>query len=324
MARKGTRLDKHQVRLPNLVILGLFLFSPHLIAKEILIDGVRAVVNGKPILNSQIQEKINVGPLVTVSDYPSGSNDTPANRALNDSINFELISTAAKESDIEIEDADVESEINRFLKMQQNSKAQLMDFLKKQGKSYDDYKRDFAKQLLLQQFQRTIILPRVKVTDKDIEAFYQTKRGVVDPGQVTMTVQQIIIAKNDPAQVERIHNKIKSSKDFNNAVNQYSDGPKGEGSYIKNLKLTDLAPNIQQALANLEKGQTSDLVQSPAGFHVFYVVSKKARKLESSDFEKLKPRLEAELKNKKLFEQTNGWLVEAREKARVKINDKKS
>ncbi len=324
MARKSLSPRRNKVRLSNLVVGSFVLFSlsSYSYAQETLVDGSRAVVNGKPVLHSTVEEKVKTGPLVSVSDYPSVGGATNAERALNDAINFQIILEAAEENDIDISDEEVDAEIDRFIKAQNTTRKQLDQFLAKQNKSYEDYRKDFSKQLLLQQFQRQVILPRVKVTDKDVEAFYQSKGGVVDPSQVTMTLQQIIVGP-DPQRASDLYEKVKGTKNFSAAVEKYSEGPKGEGAFLRNLRLAELAPNIQEALVKLGKGEISLPVQSQAGFHLFYVVSRSESKLADDDYVKLKPRLENELRNKKLLEQTNSWLVEAREGARVTVSGKK-
>jgi hypothetical protein len=60
-------------------------------AAEVLIDRVLGSVDGQPFLYSEVAAKVQSGPLVVVSEYPATEQSTPFEKALQDTINFQLI-----------------------------------------------------------------------------------------------------------------------------------------------------------------------------------------------------------------------------------------
>ena len=144
---------------------------------EALIDRVLAVVNGRPIFYSDIRRKIETGPLVVVSEYPANKEAPAQTKALNDAINFELILGAAKDLDIDVTEADLDQEINRHLEEQRISKDKLGELLAQEGLTIDNYRRDVRNQMILHRFQRRVIAPSIKVTEKDVETYYLSQSG---------------------------------------------------------------------------------------------------------------------------------------------------
>src|SRR4051812_32000080 len=78
---------------------------------ETLIDRIAAIADGVPILYTDIREKVKNGPLVVVSDYPADDKSPEYDRALQDSINFELIMAKARDLEIDVREDEVDSEI---------------------------------------------------------------------------------------------------------------------------------------------------------------------------------------------------------------------
>lgn len=295
---------------------------------EVLIDRVLAVVDSHPIFYSDIRRKVETGPLVLVSDYPADKDSSTQARALNDSINFELILAAAKDLDVDVTDGDLDQEINRHMEEQKLTKEKLIELLRNEGETFDNYKRDFRNQMVLRRFQRRVIVPNIKLTDKDIETYFlsQSRSGAVD--LVEVSLRQILI-KSDAsmskdlqearrALAQDIYTKLKNGLDFAEAVGLYSDDPasrKGGGAFT--IKIKDLASNIRNIIDQLKPGEFSAPVPTSNGLQIFQVVEKKLG--VNKEFQDRRPQLEQELRVAELRNQTNKWLADQRQRVTIKM-----
>jgi peptidyl-prolyl cis-trans isomerase SurA len=298
---------------------------------ESLIDRVLAVVNGRPIFYSDIRRKIQVGPLVVVSEYPAEKDSATTTRALNDAINMELILAAAKEYDIDVTEDELNRDIDRHLSEQRISKDQLLQLLKNEGETLENYRRDFRNQLVLRNFQRRVIAPSIKVTDKDVETYYLSQSGSSANDLVEVAIMQLLI-KIDPSMhkelvnakrelADEVYTKLKSGLDFADAVGLYSDDPSAKRPDQKPLtvKLKDLNPTLKAAIEPLKPGDVTAPIKTPNGLMIFQLVERKLG--ENRDYSAQKDRLLQELRMIELMNQTGKWLAEQHQRVVVKRID---
>ncbi|MES2745796.1 MAG: SurA N-terminal domain-containing protein, partial [Bdellovibrionota bacterium] len=118
-----------------------------------VIDRLVAEVNGSAVTLSEAKTKVDKGPLIEVSAFPAKEQDPPLQVAIQDLINKKLILQKADELEIEVTEAAVQEEIDRFMKGRNLNKDQLNQALAEQGMSYDQYREDFKTQMIMNQFQ---------------------------------------------------------------------------------------------------------------------------------------------------------------------------
>ena len=298
---------------------------------ESLVDRVLAIVNGRAIFFSDIRRKIQVGPLVVVSEYPAERDAAAQTRALNDAINMELILAAAKDIDIDVSEEELNQEIERHLSEQKISKDKLIELLRNEGESIENYKRDFRNQLVLRNFQRRIIAPSIKVTDKDVETYYLSQSGISANDLVEVAIRQLLI-KVDPSMhkelanakrdlANEIYSKLKGGLDFVDAIGLYSDDPeaKKNGQKPIAIKLKDLTPNLKSAIDTLKPGDVTPPISTPRGLMIFQLVERRLG--ENREYSSQKDRLLQELRMMELVNQTARWLAEQHQRVSVKRMD---
>lgn len=310
------------------IVLSVFLSCGWVRAAENLelVDRIVAVVNGTPILNSAVDEKITNGPLVIISPYPAPESSSDFDKALNDLVNLELILNFASEREIELSDNKVEEQIERILREKGASKDELMNFLKQTGKSYESYKEDVRKQLIVARFQGIVIQPLIKITDNDIISYYIRKHGS-DEGLIAIDLKQLLIPVEESSPSHIIEAKEKSVNDAYKSLisgmdiekvgKLYAEDNDNAVSELKSIKLKDLSENFRNALANLDEGQYSPPIRSPKGFHIFYVVKKSFD--GGNQFELQKRKLEGELRMREVGNQTDKWLAQQHAKSKIEI-----
>lgn len=309
-------------------LLAAVLLVPAAHAQETLVDRIIATVNREPIMYSEVQEKVKKGHLVAVSEYPAEDSASDFEKAMQDSINLELIKQKAAELEIDVSEQEVDQEIQRFLESRQLNMEGLRDALRGQGMTFDEYKADFKDQIVLRRFQGHVISPLIKVTDKDIETYYLKKSGTSSES-VRLILRQILIKIPDGAAAEveegklnlarSVHQKLSSGMAFEEAVKIFSDdaGARSKGGLMAEVALKDLSSAIRTEVENLEVGKFTSPIKVGNNYHIFYLDKKKFS--GSDDFVKQKRQLEFELKNVELIAQTKKWLADQRRKSKVNV-----
>lgn len=297
-------------------------------ADETLVDRIAAVVDGAPILHSVVTDKVEHGPLVVVSDFPSDEQSPAYQRALNDLINFELINKKVREYEIDIKPEELDAEINQYLSGRGLTREQLDEYLTREGKTYDEYKLTFRDSMLVSRFQGRVINPFVKITDKDVENFYVRKSGS-STDMIEITLRQILISiptdanpdivSAKQALAREIQQKVAGGASFAEMARIYSDdsSSKDNGGLLPKITLKDLAQSLRTHVESLEIGKSTAPIRLDNGFALFYVDDK--RFASSAEFESKKRELEYELRSIEIQNQTRRWLSEQRQKSKVEI-----
>ncbi len=296
--------------------------------EEVLLDKVAAVVDGRPILYSEVKQKVDKGPLVVVSEFPLDETAPPYDRALQDAINFQLVLSRAKELEIDVREDEVNEEIKSFLESRGLNRDGLQEHLRQTGSSFEDYKRDFKDQMILRKFQGRVIAPLIKITDKDVETYYLKRAGAA-ADLMELVLRQVLVSipsGANPAILEakrrlaaEVHQKITDGMQFAEAVKLYTDDQSGRqsGGLMPPVRAKDLMSAIKTAVEGLEVGQFTQPVQTALGFHIFLLEEKKFA--GSRDFQNKKRQLENELRTQELLDQTRHWLSEQRQRTKVEI-----
>ena len=297
-------------------------------AAEQLVDRMVAVVGGRPILHSDIDRKVKQGPLVSVSDFPAADGAPAFERALNDAVNLELVLDKCEELDIEISDDEVEGQIEALLREQGADRDSLTQFLQRQGMTYDAYREDFRRQMLLRRFQGRVVMPEIKLTDRDIQTYYLEQRGV-QSGAIDLTLRQLLIqmpaGASEKIKEEKknlameVYQKLKGGMKFEDAVRIYSDASNARtsGGLLEGLQLDDLATPIRQGLEGLEVGEFSTPIETPNGYQIFQLVKKSFA--GAKEFEGLRRKLERDLRTREIGRLTRRWVEQARKRNKIEI-----
>ena len=311
--RLGVNIEDNNLKLLIFFLLSLFVAGKAV--AEVLVDEIVAVAGDHPILFSEAREKVDTGPLIVISDYPSPATASKMTRAINDLINIQLVNAKLEELEIEVTPEQVKKQITAFLQRRGLSQTDLLEFLRSQGKTYADYERDFKNQMLIRQFQQAVIVPSIKVTDADVKTLYLKKFGHTS-NLVTLSLHQILVPSDQKATIEKVHQQLRAGTlDFAQAIKLYHDPE--VSAVMPKLLLKDLASEIRESVKDLEEGEFTPPVLTASGYHIFYLAAKTLK--DDSDFQARKEELELELQNTELQKQTRLWLQRHRAQSGVKM-----
>ena len=305
------------------VLLFLLALPTAAVARELL-DRLAAEVNSEPILYSEIQEKVTKGPKIQVSEFPASQGASDYEKALQDAINLRLIRSYTDQIELLVNEEDVQQHLERLKKHYSISEEELRHQIEMGGKSYSHYLKDVKDQILLARFQGRVIMPGVKVTDKDILAYY-LRQNASKPEAVVLQLRRIVIPlPGQPGDVVReaklrhasaIYQKLKGGMNFSEARQLYSEHDQQQEP--SEFRLNELNQSIRNAVAPLSPGQFTAPLEISGSIYLFYLEDKKVA--TDSDFEQRKEAIAFELRQREAGTQLTHWLKEERLKNKIRI-----
>ena len=197
------------------------------------------------------------------------------------------------------------------------SEDSFLEYLKVQNIPHELWKLRFKNNLLINKFIN--IKFKIKKSNNSIEAkkYYEAHKDRFKKGRM-VKAYHIMVATEEEAKAmyDRIKSRKKSFSELAKIYSLASDvSAGGDLGYFE----VDQMPEEFNTISRLKKGQVSDVIKTPYGYHIFKVVDIKAPKqlsfLESQD---------AIYDQFSINEQSNTfekWLEELKNNSNIKINE---
>jgi len=152
-------------------------------------------------------------------------------------------------------------------------------------------------------------------TDEAMRKIYDDATKQMKPEE-EVHARHILVETEDEAKA--VKEELQKGGDFAELAKSKSKDPgaAAEGGDLGFFSKDQMVPEFADAAFKLEKGQTSDPVKSPFGWHIIRVEEKRTRPLP--DYEQVKPQLESFVARKAQSE----YLAKLRESAKIERLDK--
>ncbi len=315
--------------------LGLFTVA---CAKPVVLNAIKAVVNGEPITQSMVDQAVQTQVRVWLMGNKGRVGRAEAEReirkmeekALDDLIDRNLILSEFKKLGGEIKDNFVDESVNQFITTRfGGDRDKFMAELTKSGMtiaSFRDVQRDqIAIQALRSRHGGDQIIPNTPWEKKRI--YNEIKGDFATDGQPK--VRMLSVPKQTPtsdeaaqkAIMEKVKSSLKNGSSFSSVAKKYSDDSfASEGGYVGVLgKSGTLAQGLHDLAYSLPPGQMSQVLDMGSHWRILYVEDRVGKKVPSFDEmeEEVDKRLTYEKRDKKL----DVWLSKLRRDANVRIYD---
>jgi len=262
-------------------------------------EPVVAVVNEHPIYLKEVVVKIKELPIRKM---------TPETiqrlfyEQLDELIEREVVITSFPEIARSIPDKEVEKEV-----FKEYSKETVQKFLKDQGLSYNEWlythKRDVLALLILE-----------RLFEKENKEEIEGESINVKNEEVLPYVEILHILTTRKEDIEEAQELIKKGTPFEEVAKEFSIAPEGkEGGRLGPFFPGEFPPEFDICF-KMNKGEVSDILHSPYGYHIFKVVKK--GKMKRSERMKNSERKIREMERKEEF--SKHLIGELMEKANVK------
>ena len=249
-------------------------------------DFIVAVVNSEPLTNTEVQREV----LRVQQQFAAQRRPAPNLQRLNAElveqlINQKILLQYARDTGIKVEDAAVDQSEQSIAAQNQLTVAELRKRVAADGLTAAQFRTQLRDQILLQRLRERDLMPRVRVTESEIDAYLQAQKNTQDPSQMDINLAQVLIAVPENASADQVQAlqaqagkvlaRARAGEDFASLVRNFSAPSAQPNGGQLGLRSADRYPaSFIEATKLLAPGAVADLVRSPAGFHILKVVEK--------------------------------------------------
>lgn len=241
---------------------------------------------------------------------------------LNQLIEDRLILQEARKQNIVVNDDEVQEKIGK-LKQQFSSPEEFTAVIKQQNINLKKLEELYREQLMIKELINRQVRLRVVVDPQQVTDYYHLHlQDFKDPESVR--VSNILVRTRDrldseaKVQAKEILKLLKEGADFSQLAQEHSQGPgAADGGDMGFVFKGQLLPEIDQEIFKLNPGQTSDLVKSDLGYHIFRVEEKRAEEIKLLDT--VKAQIHEILFKQKFEEIFSEWMGKLKKHAYIVI-----
>ncbi|CEG55782.1 peptidylprolyl isomerase [Legionella fallonii] len=249
-----------------------------------LLDKVVAIVNDGVITSSELDKQVELSKAQILAQKMQMPKESVLRKqVLQHLIDVDLQLQMAKQNGINVDNNELNSAIERIATMNHITLAQLREEIKKQGMSWEEYKNNIRKEMLITQLQQKNVGKDVMVSNEQVEQYLKAGTAV-DNSKLTYRVQNIVIPLNEeptPEQVkkakaraEKLLTKIKKGDDFSRLAIEESSGEWAlEGGDLGERHLAELPEIFAKEVINMKVGQTVGPLRTGNGFQLIKLVA---------------------------------------------------
>lgn len=247
-------------------------------AEPVKIDGLAAVVDSRPILDSDVTARFQV-----VKDRVPGGvlTDSVHRQIVNQLVEEALQVNYARKQGIRASTQEVDKAILTVAGNFNTDLAGLRSILASQGVDYGRYRQQIENELLISKARQQVAQSRITVTEQEIDDFLQNQQSS-GQNQAEFRLRHIVIRASDVAQartkIEDIASKIYTEKDFIDQAIAQSEGQFAiQGGDLGWRKANELPRLFTQAINKQTQDGLVGPLQSNAGFHLLWIVDKRSQ-----------------------------------------------
>lgn len=180
----------------------------------------------------------------------------------------------------------------------------------------DTWRAEIRKKLLIKKTIETAVNSTVQVDEAELKKYFDENKAEYDmPEQV----RALMIVVVDEKAAEAARARLATGEDFSTLAREVSSGPEAtSGGDLGFFARGDMPPEFEDAVFKLSKGETSGVVKSSYGYHIFKLTDKKAgRKL---GFKDAKKSIAEKLKRVKAEAEYGRWMRGLKDKANIDVD----
>ena len=293
----------------------------------VLLDRIVATVNDEVITWSELMNVI----ILDGKDFLSGLAGKEREEKirelerpfLNNLIEMKLQLQEARKMGLDVNDAEIEGAINEIKKKYGLTDETLMNSLKAEGLTTEDYRQRLADQILVRKVVNFAVRNNMVISDREIEKYYEDNKAKYDVEE-KLNIRQIFFAlPEDDSQKQAVELKarnlvqrINKGEDFAKLAREFSEDPSRKfGGDMGYISRGSLLKEIEDVAVALKTGEVSRPFRGPAGLHII----KLEDRIEGGGIEKVRDEIKETLFQKAFESKYREWITGLRERAFIEI-----
>ncbi len=280
-------------------------------------DGIVAIVNSDLIMLSEMKRELAPERERIQKEYRGEALarrlKTAEYMALTTMIERKLQLQEAKVRNIVVTDQEVRQAIQQ---------------MKQQGRTIDEANptdmKSAREQMMLFRIVDRDVRSAVIAGDADLKRYFQEHRDRFALSE-EYTLSQILIkprSSDDTAdareKVREVMTRLKQGDSFEDLALRFSDGPNAShGGHLGLVRQGELLPEIERTIATMVPGGTSDMIETPDGFHIVRLEDKKPKQFRP--YEQVRSEIQGLVFQQKSEDAFQSWLANLKNKAYIEI-----
>ncbi|HFD80253.1 MAG TPA: molecular chaperone SurA [Gammaproteobacteria bacterium] len=210
------------------------------------------------------------------------SRDVLRKQVLNRLILENLQLQLAERNGVRIDDETLNKALRNLAAQNGMTLTQFREALEKDGFSYVAFREQLRNQLTMNRIRQQMVDNRVQVTEQEVDNLLATAENYNDQNR-EYRLAHILVSVPEGASPEQIQKakkraedilaRLRKGADFEQMAIAESDGQQAlEGGDLGWRKTGQLPSLFTNVVGQLRKGQISDLIRSPSGFHIIKIM----------------------------------------------------
>ena len=254
--------------------------------RAVMVDRIVAVVNKEVITATELAERV----ALAERQLRRQGIALPERAAFERQILEHLILEKAQlqlaaDSGLRVDELQLDRTVQRIVESNKTTLPEFRKVLEADGVSFERFRADVRKQILLQRVREREVDDRVQVSDGEIDIFLEVNRAAAESA-VEYNVAHILVRIPEQASPERIEQarvRIEQARaealaggDFARLAATLSDaGDALQGGSLGWRAPSRLPELFADALKGMKPGELSPVLRSPAGFHLLKLVERR-------------------------------------------------
>lgn len=250
-----------------------------LVAMAESLDRVIAVVNDSVITASELNAQAEVlRQQYALRKMPAPSDTALRKQVLQHLIDVDLELQLAKQNNMVIDDAELDSTIAKIAEDNKLSLSSMREEIVRQGMTWKGYRENIRKEMIIGRVQQKAVGQDVAVTPQQVEDYLKTSVHQ-DKTQLTYRVQNIVIPLSEEPTPEQLKlarqkagdilAKIRKGENFERLAIEESSGEFAlEGGDLGERHLAELPDVFANEVVKMKTGQVSGPIRTGNGFQL--------------------------------------------------------
>jgi len=248
-------------------------------------------------------------------------------QVLSDMIEESLIDQAAKRLGINVTDGEVEGMIQDVMNTRGLTPGELNERIAQEGLSMDTYRKQLRSHFYKMKILNREVKSKIVVTDEEIGAYYREHQDLYE-GREAARIRQILLIvtpgatgqekEAQRAKAEDLLGRLRSGASFSELAMANSQGPAAAaGGDLGFVEKGVMLPEVDRAAFSMNRGETSDVIETRVGFHIIQVLDRRGAGLKP--VEEVRDEIREKIGGSKMETKFEEWLEDQRKKAHIDV-----
>jgi len=286
-----------------------------------------ARVNGEDVKKGELDMAVRSLEDRARSAVPAEQRDAVFRQVLDRIIGFHLLVQEAKARKVVAPPWEVDSQVDQ-IKKQFPTEDAFNQMLQARGVSLEQLRADTAQTIAVNVMLKNELEPKIAVTEADRKKFYDENRArfrqedSVHASHILIrTPEQADAAAKAKArsQAGDLLAQLNKGADFADLAKKHSQDPGSapNGGDLGFFSKGQMVPAFEQAAFGLKPGQTSDIVETPFGYHIIRVSEAKAGR--DLNYDEVKAQIDDYLKQQLRDQKSQEFVDQLKAKSKVEV-----